>query len=215
MRPITGYGAWLGVLLAAVLAIGLAACGGDDQPDGGRGNPTEQAFLKAMIPHHEAAVEMAEIAQDRGQHREVKRLADSIIETQTDEIRRMETLHERLFGAEVVPDPEAHDELGLSAEAAGAEHTDVAELETSRPFDRAFIDMMVPHHQGAIRMARAVLAKSDDGGIRALARAIIDAQAREIRQMNEWRSKWYGARSPAGGVPKKSEVPLAGEGEHH
>jgi len=74
-------------------------------------------------------------------------------------------------------------------------------LNTARPFDRAFVDQMVPHHQGAIRMARAELAKGVDPQLRRISSAIVAAQAKEIGQMNSWRASWYGQPSPAGGVP--------------
>ena len=62
-------------------------------------------------------------------------------------------------------------------------------LMTADPFDREFIDMMVPHHQGAIRMARVQLAKGKDPQLRKLATAIIAAQSKEIEQMNSWRMR--------------------------
>jgi uncharacterized protein (DUF305 family) len=78
----------------------------------------------------------------------------------------------------------------------------MSDLDGAKPFDRKFIDMMIPHHQGAIRMARAELAKGRNAKLRSIARGIITAQAKEIRQMNSWRKAWYGKTSPAGGVPK-------------
>ncbi len=75
-------------------------------------------------------------------------------------------------------------------------------LGSAKPFDRAFIDMMIPHHQGAVRMAQAELAKGKNPKLRALAHRIVTAQDREIGQMNQWRAKWYGAASPAGGIPQ-------------
>jgi uncharacterized protein (DUF305 family) len=191
-----------GLLAGAVVAAGAAGCGGDDENDqAAKGTRTESAFLKAMIPHHETAVEIAEIARERGQRSQVKRLAADIISAQNSEIGQMERIHKRLFGSDIMPDPEAHEQLGLSASEAGLEHVDHAELEAARPFDRAFIDEMVPHHQGAIRMARAVMAKAKDAEIVRLAEMIVEAQSREIEAMNDWRTRWYGARSPAGGVP--------------
>jgi len=67
------------------------------------------------------------------------------------------------------------------------------DLQTASPFDREFIDMMVPHHQGAIVMAQLELAKGTNATTKRLARSIIGAQQREIREMNAWRTKWYGA----------------------
>nr|MBA2521754.1 DUF305 domain-containing protein [Solirubrobacterales bacterium] len=74
-----------------------------------------------------------------------------------------------------------------------------------QPFDRAFIDMMIPHHQGAIRMAQVELQQGSEPGLEQLATGIISAQTREIEAMNRWREKWYGAASPAGGVPEPTE----------
>jgi uncharacterized protein (DUF305 family) len=186
------------------LTFALAACGNDDEPGDPADKPTEQAFLKAMIPHHESAVEMATVAKREGRHREIKQLAEAIESTQSEEIKQMELLNSELFGEEITPDPGAHEQLGLSVEEAGGGHgAAAAKLEGAKLFDRAFIDEMVPHHQGAIRMARVVLEKGDDPQVRELAATIIRTQSEEIEEMNRWRRKWYGAPSPAGGVPRK------------
>ena len=198
-------GALLAALATLLLALAVVACGGEDDEQEGaaaRGNATEQAFLEAMIPHHEAAIEMAAVARRRGGHEELKRLAGSIARTQAEEIAAMRRIHKRLFGSEITPDPDAHGQLGLSAEAAGMVHADGgAPLASARPFDRAFIDEMVPHHQGAIRMAHVLAAKTDDPELDRLADSIIEAQSAEIEDMNDWRAAWYGDASPAGGAP--------------
>lgn len=59
-------------------------------------------------------------------------------------------------------------------------------------FDRAFIDMMVPHHESAVAMAQAALARSERPEILALAPEIIKAQEYEIAQLRSWRQEWYG-----------------------
>jgi uncharacterized protein (DUF305 family) len=208
-----GATATLVALLITVLAIG--ACGGDDgsgDRSAAGGTAPDQAFLEAMIPHHESAVRMANVAKQRGQHGEIDALAVGIVAAQSQEIMQMERIHNRLFGSEITPDPGAHEQLGLSAKEAGMEHIDAAAvLERARPFDRAFIDEMVGHHQGAIRMARAVLSETRDVEIMALAERIDATQSQEITQMNDWRRAWYGAPSPAGGPPKEgkeSEMPM-------
>jgi uncharacterized protein (DUF305 family) len=58
-------------------------------------------------------------------------------------------------------------------------------------FDLRFIDAMIPHHEGAVVMAKEALEKSSRSEIRALAEAIIAAQEQEIAEMKEWRSAWY------------------------
>ncbi len=52
--------------------------------------------------------------------------------------------------------------------------------------DRDFVTMMIPHHQGAVDMARALLAHSDDPELRNLAQSILVEQANEIALMRAW-----------------------------
>ena len=75
------------------------------------------------------------------------------------EIARMEAIHERLFGTKLKPDPGGHERLGLTAAEAGMTHDaqTIKALRTAEPFDRAFVDEMIPHHKGAIKMATVVL----------------------------------------------------------
>lgn len=71
-------------------------------------------------------------------------------------------------------------------------------------FDLRFIDAMIPHHEGAVVMAEEALQKSKRPEIRQLAEAIIQAQNKEIAQMNQWRSAWY---------PKAPATPMAWHAE--
>lgn len=189
-------------LFALALTVGLAACGEDEDTatiSGGAaaGNGTDRAFAAEMVPHHRSAVEMAEIAVERAERPEIAQLAEDIISAQNEEIELLEGIDRRLEEAGVQPR-----EMGMSDMDMGMD-MDASALEGAEPFEREFIDMMIPHHQGAITMARMELADGKDAETRRLAEAIIDAQAREIEQMNEWRVEWYGEKSPAGGVPEE------------
>jgi uncharacterized protein (DUF305 family) len=68
---------------------------------------------------------------------------------------------------------------------------DPQELAQQRPFDRAFIDAMTPHHESAIAMAEVALQESENPEIRRIAEDIVSAQEREIEQMRRWRQEWY------------------------
>ncbi|HEU5063754.1 MAG TPA: DUF305 domain-containing protein [Solirubrobacterales bacterium] len=182
-------------LAALVAATVLASCGDGDSADA---KETDGAFIVAMVPHHESAIEMAEIAAEEGEHPQVKELARRIVATQAAEIDELERIHRRLFGQPI--GQASHGTLGMPARAMGM-GMDASELMGAKPFDREFIDMMVPHHQGAIRMARVELARGEDPELMRIAKAIIDAQAGEIEEMNRWRSAWHGKPSPAGGMP--------------
>ncbi|MDP1849395.1 MAG: DUF305 domain-containing protein [Solirubrobacteraceae bacterium] len=187
----------IGVLLAGAA---FAGCGSDDDasssgPQNAAGNGIDRAFVSDMIPHHESAVDMAMVAERRGQSAFVKKLAEDIIRSQRAEITTLQGIAARLESA------------GVKAKSLGVpEHqmgmgASMSRLESAKPFDRAFIDMMIPHHQGAIRMARVEIAEGSNAAAKDLATEIIDAQAREIRAMNKHRTEEFGGPSPTGGVP--------------
>ncbi len=183
----------IALLAALVLTLGLVACGG-----GGAEAPTgtdeENGFLEAMVPHHTSAVDMAKVANTEARTPFVKNLAKDITRSQTTEVDQMRRIHQRLFNVPLEPNIGGHMQLGLSAKEAGMDHMDAAAmLRGKRPFDRVFVDHMIPHHQGANRMAKAVLAKTRDPEIRTLAQEIISAQSREIREMTQFRERRYGA----------------------
>ena len=63
--------------------------------------------------------------------------------------------------------------------------------------DRDFVAMMMPHHQGAIDMARFELAHGKDPAMRRLAREIIAAQQKELTQMQRWQAGSAPRQQPA------------------
>jgi uncharacterized protein (DUF305 family) len=179
--------------LAAVLVV--AGCGSSGTSSSSAGNGVDLAFASQMIPHHTSAIAMAKIAQQRTTRPDIKTLAGNIVSSQGSELKTLRAGKAELEKAKVTKG-----DLGIAAHEMGMDMNN-ASLKTANPFDRAFIDMMVPHHQGAVRMARVELAKGASPTLKRLAQQIIAAQAREIGQMNGWRARWYGAASPAGGVP--------------
>lgn len=64
------------------------------------------------------------------------------------------------------------------------------EGKTGDAFDAAFLEGMIPHHQGAIDMANAALTNAKHEEIKAMAKAIISAQQKEIDQMEGWQQSW-------------------------
>ena len=182
------------VALSALIGGGGGASSAQSAIDGD--------FIAAMVPHHESAIEMAKTARRDAEHPQIRGLAASIITAQSAEISELKATNERLFGEPI--GRTAHGSLGLPASAMGMDMRP-AMLRGAMPFDRVFIDMMIPHHQGAIRMARIELAQGHDHVLMQLAANIVTAQSREINAMNTWRAAWYGAPSPAGAVPDPNE----------
>lgn len=78
---------------------------------------------------------------------------------------------------------------------------DIHELGESDRFDRSFIEMMVPHHESAVKMAAVELRNGRHPRLRRLAEDIVDAQRREINGIKEWYMEWYRMELPEeGGV---------------
>jgi uncharacterized protein (DUF305 family) len=170
--------------LAALVVLGallIAGCGSSnsssDSSSAPTGNPVDRAFVAQMTPHHQSAIQMATIAKRRATDAFVMRLADNIVGTQTAEIATMRSADKRLKAAGV-----KQGSLGVAQHMTGMDG-DVSSLNTAKPFDAAFMRMMLPHHEGAVVMARAELKRGKDRALKKLAADIITAQQREISQM--------------------------------
>ena len=164
-------------------ALLVAGCGNSDSSADSRpaaqGNPVDRAFAAEMIVHHQSAVQMAKIAQRRGESAFVKQLADNIVSTQTKEIAAMRARDRKLASAGI-----KRGSLGVPEHMMGMSG-DMSKLKTAKPFDPAFMRMMITHHEGAIVMAKAERTKGKDPVLKRLAQNIITAQQREIRQMRK------------------------------
>ncbi|MHC5933112.1 DUF305 domain-containing protein [Nostoc sp.] len=152
-------------------------------------------FLDAMIPHHQGAVEMAKEAQQKSKRPEIKKLADNIIKSQNQEITQMKRWRQAWY-PKAGNKPMAYDsQMGQMMEMSSdqmktmmmSQNLGAADAE----FDLRFINAMIPHHEGAVTMAKDVLSKSKRPEIKQLAQEIIKAQNTEIKQMQQWRKTWY------------------------
>jgi uncharacterized protein (DUF305 family) len=176
----------------------------------------DRLFIDMMVPHHEAALEMARIAQERSDRAEIKQLATEILRSQEAEISRMRQWRKEWFGASETPPMSQMPMLQGMPGMSGAAHTmdmaaDVERLRMApAPFDLAFIDAMDVHHQSAVDAARLALQRSGSPEIKDLAVDIIDAQLREIGQLRTWKMSWFGG----GAVQAVATAVPAGHGEH-
>ena len=150
------------------------------------GKYSDEAFIDAMVPHHQGAVDMARVALKNADHEEIEELARNIVSSQEAEIGKLKSIKKEEFGTSKVP-------MHMSSEQMRAMGmmTSPQELARSDPFDKAFIDAMIPHHQSAIEMANVALKESKNPQIRELAQDIVSAQEREIKEMKGWRKEWY------------------------
>ncbi len=152
-------------------------------------------FIEQMIPHHEDAITMAEIALEKSKYQEIRSLAQDIKRTQSEEIAQMREWYKNWFDNDV-PDVFSGTSHGMGS---GVIHmgmmgdtTDIESLKTAVYFDKVFIEKMVPHHQTAVMMAQMLERTTDRAEMKQLAKNIIDAQTREINSMRSWYRQWYG-----------------------
>lgn len=170
-----------------------------------RTNAVDRAFVREIVPDHELGVELATIARSRAEHSQISGLAGAIIARQDAQIAIMQRIAQGLGVHLGTPDAYTRADaatLGVPVGEIGL-GGGTATLARAKPFDRAFIDMMIRHEQGAIRMARTEFAKGVSPHLQLLAADIELAADDEIRLMDAWRRRWYGSASPSGGVPPR------------
>ncbi|MDQ2941447.1 MAG: DUF305 domain-containing protein [Chloroflexota bacterium] len=191
MRQIPKSATLLALVTSAMVVAGCSGNAGQDAS-------IDRDFIDMMVPHHESAIAMAEIAQDRAEHPELRQMADEIIGAQSAEIAQLKKWRQEWFGSSNTPSmaempmlpgmsPAGHSMSGgtmdMTAEVDGLRDAD--------PFDRLFIDAMIQHHEQAVEAAEIVLARTDRQEIRGLAQNIVAAQTSEIEQLRKWRAAWY------------------------
>ena len=152
-------------------------------------------FIDAMMMHHQGAVIMAQEALKKSQRPEIKQLANNIIAAQKKEIAQMKQWRTAWYpnaskqpvaygGANksVMPmSAKQHESMMMSQDLGAADSN----------FDLRFLDAMIPHHEGALVMAKDALNKSTRPEIKQLNQNIIASQQAEITQMKQWRTAWY------------------------
>ncbi len=150
------------------------------------GQYSDERFIDMLMPHHLMSVQMAQIALQKGEHSELKDLTATIISSQNREIVELKHLKQRLSGTSNIPttvNPINMENIGIMTPD---------QLASQKPFDRAFLDSMIPHHASAVDLASVALMRSSNADIKRIARSIIDAQSQEIGTMIQWSKRWYG-----------------------
>jgi len=153
----------------------------------------DKHFIEQMIPHHEGAIAMANLALQKAKRPEIKTLATAIIADQTTEIQSMNGWYKDWFGSAVPKVSAGMMGGGMMSESGmhmGGQE-DMTALENAPDFDKAFIEEMIPHHQLAIMMANMLQSGTNRPPMQQLAKNIIESQSKEIQQMQAWYTQWY------------------------
>jgi uncharacterized protein (DUF305 family) len=143
-------------------------------------NLDDATWLAMMLAHHQQAVDMSDFPLDQTKNREIKDLATQIRGAQYPEMEYMNgILYENGYREPI--DIEVHliHMQGMLTDEEMAELGSLIGLE----FDRAFLEAMIRHHEGAISMSENMLVNGSNAQVKELAAKIIEAQNIEIVQM--------------------------------
>jgi uncharacterized protein (DUF305 family) len=184
---------YFAVAVALAAATTLAGCGGEAAAPAGHGdkssapaapatqhNEHDVTFAQGMIPHHQQALEMVALVEERATSADVKQLGKDIAAAQGPEIEKMRGWL-RDWG---VPESAGHggDHGGHAGMLSEAE---MKELEAAKgtKFDRALLTLMIKHHEGAVTSARAEQSSGASPAAKKLAGDIVTSQTAEIKKM--------------------------------
>ncbi|MDM7325039.1 MAG: DUF305 domain-containing protein [Thermus sp.] len=137
---------------------------------------SERTFLSGMIAHHEGALEMARYVLEKGKDPKVMAWAEAILKDQEREIALMKEWLAGLGGL----DQAAYTAMEKEMLAM------LQKLKSAPDPDRAFVELMFFHHQGAVEMALEALGSAKDQRVLDLARDIILAQVQEMHAFRLW-----------------------------
>jgi uncharacterized protein (DUF305 family) len=147
-------------------------------------NAADVMFAQGMIPHHQQAIEMADMALDPavGAGPEVLDLATRIKAGQDPEIAQMTTWLKDWDQPMAMDMSDGHGMDGMDGMLSADEMKELAALRCAE-FDTAWMEGMIRHHEGAITMAEDVAAKGKQPKVKTLAEQIVAAQRAEIDEM--------------------------------
>lgn len=151
----------------------------------------DQHFIEQMIPHHDGAIAMANLALEKSKRPEIKTLAKAIVSAQESENQQMKSWYRDWFGKDVSKGSAMTGGMMSQGGMHMGGTQDIEALKNAPDFDKAFIEAMIPHHQLAIMMANMLQSGTSRPEMQGLAKNIIKSQSKEIEQMQSWYKNWY------------------------
>jgi uncharacterized protein (DUF305 family) len=175
------------ILLTVAFALTLAACGTDATAH----NAKDVEFAANMIPHHQQALTMTELARTKNTNDKVRELAETIEGGQHPEVVTMNQWLRRWGEPQV--DNSSHVSMHGDDHAMNGMLTD-SEMSALRSadgaeFDRLFLQGMIKHHQGAIDMCDQEKSAGSARDAKRLAAVMSTTQKVEIDTMRKLQSE--------------------------
>ena len=166
-------------IVLVILSVLLSGCATADSSNTSF-SADDQMFAAMMIPHHEQAIQMSELALLNSTDPEILALAREIKAAQGPEIEQMKNWGSSMMGSHA---GHMMDE-GMLSDDEMAQLKDIKGAE----FDRLFLEVMIKHHQGAIEMADMIIDSANDEAA-LLGKNIVESQSAEIERMRQLLSR--------------------------
>ena len=154
-------------------------------PKGALYTKADVEFMQGMIAHHSQAIVMSRMAESHGANPQVLKLSNKIDQSQVPEIRIMQSWLQR--NNQFAPDTSSWHNMAMSGMLTAAQ---IKELDEARGvnFDRAYLQYMIMHHAGAIKMVDDLFNVSMAGqevDVNVFANDVVTAQTTEIGIMQK------------------------------
>ena len=139
-------------------------------------------FIDTMTKHHQMAVMMSETAVQKGTDAKAKEFGRKGAEDQKKDIERLAAWRQQWYANAA----EAHN---MQLPGAASMNIDMRHMQTSsgHALDMMFVNMMIPHHRGALEMSRDALQKAQRQELKDFAQETIDKQEKEIAELEAWK----------------------------
>lgn len=145
------------------------------------GNP-DNDFAALMKAHHLGAIEMAQMEVAWGTDPQIKQMAQKMIDDQQREVSEFNSF---LSGHSAHGGGDA-----FFKEAMESMNNMKMDMDHQGSVDKQFVQMMIPHHQSAIDMARAYIKSgAHEEKLKTMANNIISSQQKEINELQAWLAK--------------------------
>lgn len=167
------------ILLSSLVFAALVGCDNESDSDVETVSPPpipadDVDLIDNLVPHHELALEMADVEIARGTRQDVKDMAQMMKNAQQEEIARLRSIRMEVAGSDKIAamrDPHGQGDVAELQAAAGAD------------VDRMFLENMIPHHAGAVSLSHRALENLTNAELRDMARMTINVQTREMNEM--------------------------------
>jgi uncharacterized protein (DUF305 family) len=178
----TTIAAVIALAITVFLLVPLNGPDGENSSDSNF-NRADVMFMNMMIIHHDQAIEMAELAENRTDNDNILELSRNISRAQRAENEQMA---EWLRDLGYQRPRDGHRMAGM----ASAEQMQQLRNSEDREFDQLFSELMITHHRGGIQMAQSFSQRGRNPELIGMEEQMVETQQKEIEMMQDWRENW-------------------------